>query len=190
MTPGQKIKQYRKDHNLTQAQLAERLEISRPYMSEIESDKRNMSFKTINKFATKLGIPALELFDAGTYIEPNMVTGFDKQPPEFKEQFYNLVSSFESEGIAGSMKYVNDFVSKLEPNKNEFDDASIELLSSIIKYTYINESPNKNDDPIKIRMLKYIIETINNYQNGNEQNYSKEQVVNNLSSIIDAILSN
>lgn len=61
--PGQKMKEYRLSHGLSQKQLAKQLGISRPYMSEIESNKRSMSVKTINNFTDKLGITLSDFFN-------------------------------------------------------------------------------------------------------------------------------
>ena len=60
---GQKMKEYRLSHGLTQEQLAKQLGISRPYMSEIESNKRSMSVKTIKNFTDKLGITLSDFFN-------------------------------------------------------------------------------------------------------------------------------
>jgi len=60
--PGQKMKEYRLSHGLSQEQLAKQLGISRPYMSEIESNKRNMSVKTIKNFTDKLDITLSDFF--------------------------------------------------------------------------------------------------------------------------------
>ncbi|MDT6951853.1 helix-turn-helix domain-containing protein [Companilactobacillus alimentarius] len=60
---GQKMKEYRLSHGLSQKQLAKQLGISRPYMSEIESNKRSMSIKTINNFTDKLGITLSDFFN-------------------------------------------------------------------------------------------------------------------------------
>lgn len=60
---GQKIKEYRLSHGLTQEQLAKQLGISRPYMSEIESNKRSMRVKTIKNFTDKLGITLNDFFN-------------------------------------------------------------------------------------------------------------------------------
>ncbi len=61
--PGQKMREYRIKHGLSQEQLAEQLGISRPYMSEIESNKRSMSVKTIKNFTDKLGITLSDFFN-------------------------------------------------------------------------------------------------------------------------------
>jgi len=60
--PGQKMKEYRLSHGLSQEQLAKQLGISRPYMSEIESSKRSMSVKTIKNFTDKLDITLSDFF--------------------------------------------------------------------------------------------------------------------------------
>ena len=189
MTPGQKIKEYRKKNHMTQAELAEKLEISRPYMSEIESDKRNMSTRTVESFAKKLGIPSSELFDTNQYIDPRDASDFDKAPENVKRQFFDIATKFDATEIDNSMKYVNNFISNINPHKSEFDDKSIDLLSSVIKFAYLNEPLNKNDDPTKIRLLTYIIDTISNYQNGNKQEYSKIEILDNLFDCINAIIS-
>lgn len=61
--PGQKMKEYRLSHGLSQKQLAKQLGISRPYMSEIESNKRSMSVKTISNFTDKLDITLSDFFN-------------------------------------------------------------------------------------------------------------------------------
>lgn len=60
---GHKMKEYRLSHGLSQKQLAKQLGISRPYMSEIESNKRSMSVKTISNFTDKLGITLSDFFN-------------------------------------------------------------------------------------------------------------------------------
>lgn len=173
---------------MTQAELAEKLEISRPYMSEIESDKRNMSTRTVESFAKKLGIPSSELFDTNQYIDPRDASDFDKAPENVKGQFFDIATKFDATEIDNSMKYVNNFISNINSHKSEFDDKSIDLLSSVIKFAYINEPSNKNDDPTKMRLLTYIIDTISNYQNGNKQKYSKIEVLDNIFDCINAII--
>ncbi|MGX7199210.1 helix-turn-helix domain-containing protein [Enterococcus nangangensis] len=61
MSIGQNIKSIRKKRNLTQKEFAKILEISNSYMSELESDKRNLSIDTINKIAKKLNVPTMQL---------------------------------------------------------------------------------------------------------------------------------
>lgn len=145
MTPGQKIKQYRKEHNLTQAQLAKKLDISRPYMSEIESDKRNMSFKTINNFAKKLGVSSLELFDTGNdYIETDSSSNFDKQKKPISSQL--LGEKIISIRIQSHL------------SQQEFADRINELTNSnAITKTIVNEwetGKNRPNEPSQTAIAK------------------------------------
>ena len=78
MSIGQNIKSIRKKRNLTQKEFAKILEISSSYMSELESDKRNLSIDTINKIAKKLNVPTMYLLSGSNLIqdaEANKVIG-------------------------------------------------------------------------------------------------------------------
>lgn len=45
-------------HDLKQQELAEKLEISKSYLSEIESGKKTPTIELIEKYASQFGIPA------------------------------------------------------------------------------------------------------------------------------------
>ncbi|KXA43087.1 MULTISPECIES: helix-turn-helix domain-containing protein [Staphylococcus] len=63
---GQNIKQIRKQRNLTQKQLADQIEISQSYLSDIESGRKNLSIKTVKKLADSLGLSVTDLFNDDT----------------------------------------------------------------------------------------------------------------------------
>lgn len=63
---GQNIKQIRKQRNLTQKQLADQIEISRSYLSDIENGNKNPSIKTVKKLADSLGLSVTDLFNDDT----------------------------------------------------------------------------------------------------------------------------
>lgn len=63
---GQNIKQFRKQRNLTQKQLADQIEISRSYLSDIENGNKNPSIKTVKKLADSLGLSVTDLFNDDT----------------------------------------------------------------------------------------------------------------------------
>ncbi|MEA9357128.1 helix-turn-helix transcriptional regulator [Bacteriovorax sp. PP10] len=52
------IKSHRLGEELTQAQMAKCLGISKQRLSDIENDRNNVSIKLCQKFAKKLGFPA------------------------------------------------------------------------------------------------------------------------------------
>jgi len=62
-TLGQKFKEYRTKLGLTQTEFADQLNISRPYMSEIEHDKRSMSVQTVRILVDRLGISMSDFFN-------------------------------------------------------------------------------------------------------------------------------
>lgn len=59
---GLKIKFFRQQRRLTQAELAENLDMDVRYLSDIERGKKNMTLKTLHKIATVLEINPIELF--------------------------------------------------------------------------------------------------------------------------------
>lgn len=58
---GKRIREIRKLNNLTQSQLAEKINVSVPYISYIETGKKNISLKSFLNIVNELGITADEL---------------------------------------------------------------------------------------------------------------------------------
>ena len=56
MRLGQRIRQERKKLNLTQAQLAESIEISDTYMGSIERGERSLTLDTLVRLVNRLGV--------------------------------------------------------------------------------------------------------------------------------------
>lgn len=56
----------RKQRNLTQKQLANQIEISRSYLSDIENRNKNPNIKTVKKLADSLGLSVTDLFNDDT----------------------------------------------------------------------------------------------------------------------------
>ncbi len=62
---GKRVKYLRRLKNLTQAQLAEKIDLSVNYISQIETGIASPSFKTLLLLAQGLGVELKELFDFG-----------------------------------------------------------------------------------------------------------------------------
>lgn len=58
---GKRIKKYRKLAELTQEQLADKVYVSTTHIGLVETGKRHVSLKTLQKIASALGIKANEL---------------------------------------------------------------------------------------------------------------------------------
>ncbi|GBD79436.1 hypothetical protein TEHD86_1783 [Tetragenococcus halophilus subsp. halophilus] len=61
MSFGENIKNLRLESGKTQKEFAQMLDISKSYMSELESNKRNPSIETVNKIAKKLNVSSIYL---------------------------------------------------------------------------------------------------------------------------------
>lgn len=62
---GARIQEIRKSKNLTQEVLAEKIEMDKPNLSNIECGKRFMTAETLEKLANALEVEEKELFDFG-----------------------------------------------------------------------------------------------------------------------------
>lgn len=63
MSIGKNIKMYRKESNLTQKGLAEKANISRSYLADVENDRYNPSLDVLNSIANSLNLKVSDLLD-------------------------------------------------------------------------------------------------------------------------------
>lgn len=66
---GRKIRELRKQRNLSQTELAEKAGISFITISRIERGERDPHVKTLARIAKGLGVPAFELLRSARYFE-------------------------------------------------------------------------------------------------------------------------
>jgi transcriptional regulator with XRE-family HTH domain len=59
---GQRIRQLRREHNLSQEELAARCGLHRTYLSSLERGERNVSLVNIHRLAAGMGLPVADLF--------------------------------------------------------------------------------------------------------------------------------
>lgn len=79
---GGNIKRYRASRNLSQAELAERLDISINFLSNIENGNKWVSPQTLVKFATALNTEPYELFKPEEALPPDTETVLNKYADE------------------------------------------------------------------------------------------------------------
>ena len=60
---GQRIKELRKELNLSQEALANEAEVDRTYMTDVENGRRNISVESLQKIMNGLEITFKEFFD-------------------------------------------------------------------------------------------------------------------------------
>ena len=88
-----RIKEVRKTVGLSQLELAERVGLSRPYLSQIEDGKRNLSTKRQKLIADALGVDPTELvdFDAPDKSdEDTLIRAFRKLAPAQRRAWLDM----------------------------------------------------------------------------------------------------
>jgi len=70
-------------HDMKQAELAEKLGISKSYMSEIEKGTKSPTVELINKYAEVFGIPASSILFFSENMEKPQATGAARQARQF-----------------------------------------------------------------------------------------------------------
>jgi len=99
------IKRYREYRKWTQAQLAEKLDISINFLSDIENGKKWISPATMVKFASTLKIEPFELFKPADVPLPDVSTLFSRYNDDVVES------------VTESMKQIYNYYQALVNNK-------------------------------------------------------------------------
>ncbi len=103
---GKRIREERQRLSLTQAQLAEAIDISDTYMGAIERGERSLTLDTLVRLVNRLGVTVdYMLSDSVANNDSNIAAQFrqitDGQPPERKQLAINILrtlfSYFENE---------------------------------------------------------------------------------------------
>lgn len=58
---AENVRAYRKEHELSQEELADRCELHRTYIGSVEREERNVSLSTLEVLAGALGVSVVEL---------------------------------------------------------------------------------------------------------------------------------
>lgn len=98
---GKRIREERRRLNLTQAQLAEEIDISDTYMGSIERGERSLTLDTLVRLVNRLGVTVDYLLcDSVTNTDSNILEQFkqiiDCQPLERKQLAVNVLRTIFS----------------------------------------------------------------------------------------------
>ena len=105
---GKRIREERQHLNLTQAQLAEAIDISDTYMGAIERGERSLTLDTLVRLVNRLGVTVDYLLsDSVSDNDSNIMNQFkqiiDRQPLERKQMAINVLraifSYFENDAM-------------------------------------------------------------------------------------------
>ena len=97
---GARIQEIRKSKNLTQEMLAEKINMDKPNLSNIECGKRFMTAETLEKIAKALNVTEKELFDFGHIQDRNeLIKSLKEEIKNFSDNelmfLYKIISSIK-----------------------------------------------------------------------------------------------
>lgn len=97
MTIGENIRKYRKQSHLTQAELAERADMSRSYLADVERDRYNPSVETLTHLARVLHVSANDLLGQHADNSGDAAGGLSpKEERDIARDLERMISELES----------------------------------------------------------------------------------------------
>ncbi len=165
MTIGDNIKKIRKDKKLTQEQLAKKMNISRSHLSDIENNRYNPSYKTLEMLSNKLDVSMLYL-----------TTG-NKQ---ISDMDFNI-NQLNADILKWSKK--EDAKKRSAEMRLELKKTVEEMLSGELSFSqtlYLSNALNflKHSNENDIKNLSSIIINLNRYHEvGKEEDVNQEELL-------------
>lgn len=162
MTLGKNIKTIRKERNLTQLEFAEKVGLSRSYLSDLENDRKNISTKTLELLSEKLDVSM------------NYLTTGEKMLRDLTED------EIGTEFIDWSKKMNNDKNEKLTSLKSIFSNLQNNDLS-VIEVQFLTNSIKffQNATSDEINFMQVLLLRLNQYYDAKyHDNYDKQEIEN------------
>lgn len=174
---GIRIKEARKAKKITQNEAAKKSGISRSYYADVENGRYSPSMDTLINISKALNVSTSFLLEGKE----------DFSDLSIKEQTRLRLEHIKSlENINyGSYEYLDNYLQNISDSK--FNVETINLLSTSLRFAYLNEPNNSNDDPVKIRFLNSLIDDLNHYIIG-DRDVSNRILLSNLMEKIQFIL--
>ncbi|MEC0292372.1 helix-turn-helix transcriptional regulator [Bacillus subtilis] len=139
MTIGQRIKAIRKERKLTQVQLADKANLSRSYLADIERDRYNPSLSTLESVAGALGVQVSAIVGEENLIKEEPAEYNAKEEKDIAKRMEEIRRDLEnSDGLSFSG----------EPMSPEAIESLMEAMEHIVRQT---QRINKKYTPKKYR---------------------------------------
>ncbi|MEC1613226.1 helix-turn-helix transcriptional regulator [Bacillus mojavensis] len=139
MTVGQRIKAIRKERKLTQVQLADKANLSRSYLADIERDRYNPSLSTLESVAGALGVQVSAIVGEENLIKEEPAEYNAKEEKDIAKRMEEIKRDLEnSDGLSFSG----------EPMSPEAVESLMEAMEHIVRQT---QRINKKYTPKKYR---------------------------------------
>ncbi|BDR71250.1 hypothetical protein K144313037_p20370 (plasmid) [Clostridium tetani] len=120
MKIGSTLKKLRKDSKLTQKALADKCNMSRGYLADLEADRYNPSISTLKTISDVLGVSINEFFDGKSAKKENIETLDVSEHPRLSKEEEKLISNFNKLNETGKDEAIK----------------RVEELTQIDKYTH------------------------------------------------------
>ncbi|ATI77086.1 helix-turn-helix domain-containing protein [Bacillus paralicheniformis] len=146
MSVGQRLKYWRKQKGYTQAQLAEKANMSRSYVADVERDRYNPSVETLSSIAKALNIPVSNLLEDNQRL-------VSESPEEYR------TSEKDEKDIAKRMEQIKKDLKNAEglsfsgePMSDEAIESLLEAMEYAVRQTqrinkkYIPKKHRNSDD--------------------------------------------
>lgn len=90
------IGELRKRAGLTQADLADRVGITRPYLSQLENGERNLSANLHRRIVDALSIDPTTIVEPDTPMSDRQIVlmAFEKMPPEWQKTLVEMANAY------------------------------------------------------------------------------------------------
>lgn len=89
-------------HNMKQNELSEKLSISRSYLSELESGKKNISIEILNKYSSIFDIPSSSLLLFSENLDENKLS--DRTRIYVAKKVINIMNWISESGVKYSVE--------------------------------------------------------------------------------------
>ena len=93
---GSNLKRYRNYRKFSQAELAEKLNISIPFLSDVENGRKWISPMTLVKFSSALNIEPYELFKPENALSPEITTALTNWSTDIVEAVTQTVEHIQT----------------------------------------------------------------------------------------------
>lgn len=173
MSVGKTLKEIRKQRNLTQAELANKINISRSYLSDIENERKHPSVKTTQELAKKLNVTV-------NYLSSGIKMYGDLTDEEKREQFLKLNKELAHKNTTREETLKNDL---LELIKTDLHYLDVHFLNNAYNFY---ETEKENED--NLLFISVLLQQLYNYK-GSQSKETYDDIMNEFSEFLKEYLN-
>lgn len=160
MTLGANIRSIRKERGLTQSEFADKIGLSRSYLSDLENDRKNISTKTLKLLSEKLNVSTNYITTGNKLLrdltDDEIATEFNDWSQQLNEDKKNKIELIDSK-----FEYIkNDNLSIIE----------VQYLTNLMKFF-------NNATSDEINFIQVLLLQLNKYNDAKYHDYYNEDEI-------------